>query len=51
MVLLPKQTYGPVAAQLVDLLSKGLNELLVMLVPVANPESEQTQLMRLIGQL
>lgn len=40
-----------VAAQLVDLLSKGLNELLVMLVPVANAESEQAQLMRLIGQL
>jgi F420-dependent oxidoreductase-like protein len=40
-----------VTAHLLDLLSKGLNELLVMLVPVANAESEQTQLMRLIGQL
>ncbi len=40
-----------VVAQLVNLLSKGLNELLVMLVPVANPESEQTQLLRLVGQL
>jgi F420-dependent oxidoreductase-like protein len=40
-----------VAARLVDLLAKGLHELLVMPVPVANAESEQTQLMRLIGQL
>lgn len=40
-----------VAARLVDLLSKGLNELLVMLVPVTSAESEQTRLMRLIGQL
>lgn len=38
-----------VAAHLVDLLSKGLNELLVMLVPVADPESELAQIMRLIG--
>jgi F420-dependent oxidoreductase-like protein len=40
-----------VAAQLVGLLSKGLDELLVMLVPVANAQDEQARLMQLIGQL
>lgn len=40
-----------VRTRLVDLLSKGLDELLVMPIGVANPESEQKQLRQLIGQL
>jgi alkanesulfonate monooxygenase SsuD/methylene tetrahydromethanopterin reductase-like flavin-dependent oxidoreductase (luciferase family) len=40
-----------VAGHLRDLISKGLNELLVMSVSVSNTEREQAQLMRLIGQL
>lgn len=40
-----------IAARLIELLAAGLDELLVMPVPVADPEGEQTRLMRLIGQL
>jgi F420-dependent oxidoreductase-like protein len=40
-----------IATRLADLLAAGLDELLVMLVSITDPESEQTRLMRLIGQL
>ena len=40
-----------IAARLVELLAAGLDELLVMPVPVADPEGERAQLTRLIGQL
>ncbi len=39
-----------VAARLADLLSSGLDELLVMPITVADPEGEQAHLARLIGQ-
>lgn len=39
-----------VSARLKDLLSQGLDELLVMPIPVANAEDEQGRLARLIGQ-
>jgi hypothetical protein len=37
--------------RLVELLGMGLDELLVMQVPVADAEGEQARLMRLIGQM
>ena len=37
--------------RLVELLSKGLDELLVMQVLVSDAEGEQARLMRLIGQM
>ena len=40
-----------VATSLTKLLDAGLNELMVSLVPVIDEKYEQTQLMRLIGQL
>jgi F420-dependent oxidoreductase-like protein len=40
-----------VKQRLVELLSKGLDELLVMQVPVADADGEQARLMRLIGQM
>jgi hypothetical protein len=40
-----------IAARLTDLLARGLDELLVMPVPIANAQDEQARLMRLIGQL
>jgi hypothetical protein len=39
-----------VKARLSQLLAQGLDELLVMLIPVAHPENEQTRLMQLLGQ-
>jgi F420-dependent oxidoreductase-like protein len=40
-----------VATSLTKLLAAGLDELMVSLVPVVNEKYEQTQLMRLIGQM
>jgi hypothetical protein len=40
-----------VATSLTKLLDAGLDELMVSLVPVIDEKYEQTQLMRLIGQL
>jgi hypothetical protein len=40
-----------VAARLTDLLNTGLDDLLVMLVPVADEADESTRLARLIGRL
>jgi hypothetical protein len=40
-----------VATSLTKLLDAGLDELMVSLVPVVDEKHEQTQLMRLIGQL
>jgi F420-dependent oxidoreductase-like protein len=40
-----------IATRLADLLAGGLHELLVMSIPVVDAESEQAQLIRLIGQL
>jgi len=40
-----------IATRLADLLATGLDELLVMLVVVADPQAEEAQLMHLIGQL
>ena len=40
-----------VAAQFTELLSAGLDELMVTLVPIKDAVDEQTRLMRLIGQL
>ena len=40
-----------VTSRLAELLSKGLDELLVMPITVANAEDEQTRLARLIGQM
>ena len=40
-----------IATRLADLLAGGLHELLVMSIPLADPEGEQARLMRLIGQL
>jgi F420-dependent oxidoreductase-like protein len=40
-----------VKQRLVELLGMGLDELLVMQVPVADAEGEQTRLMQLVGQL
>jgi F420-dependent oxidoreductase-like protein len=40
-----------IAARLNELLAAGLDELLVMPIPVADPEAEWTRLARLIGQL
>ncbi len=40
-----------ITARLADLLARGLDELLVMPVPVADAQDEQARLMRLIGQL
>ena len=40
-----------VATPLTKLLDAGLDELMVSLVPVVDEDHEQTQLMRLIGQL
>ena len=42
---------GTVAARFTELLAAGLDELMVSLVPVVEEKYEQTQLMRLIGQL
>ena len=39
-----------VKARLADLLSQGLDELLMMPIPVTHPEEEQARLMRLVGQ-
>ncbi len=40
-----------VAARLTNLLARGLDELLVMSISVANPVEEQTRLTHLVGQL
>lgn len=40
-----------IATRLADLLAAGLDELLVMLVVVADPQAEEARLMHLIGQL
>ncbi len=40
-----------IATRLADLLAAGLDELLVMLVVVADPQAEEARLMQLIGQL
>ncbi len=40
-----------IATRLVDLLAAGLDELLVLLVAVADPQAEEARLMQLIGQL
>jgi hypothetical protein len=40
-----------IATRLADLLATGLDELLVMLVVVADPQAEEARLMQLIGQL
>jgi F420-dependent oxidoreductase-like protein len=40
-----------IAARLVDLLARGLDELLIMLVPVTDPVDEQARIRQLIGQL
>lgn len=40
-----------ISARLLDLLSQGLDELLVMPIPVAKAENEQEQIRELIGQL
>ena len=40
-----------IAARFNELLEAGLDELLVMAVPVAHPQGEQARLARLIGQL
>ena len=40
-----------VATSLTKLLAAGLDELMVSLVPVVDEKYEQTQLMRLIGQM
>ena len=40
-----------VARSLTKLLDAGLDEIMVSLVPVVDEKYEQTQLMRLIGQL
>ncbi len=40
-----------IATRLVDLLAAGLDELLVLLVTVADPKAEEARLMHLIGQL
>jgi hypothetical protein len=40
-----------IATSLTKLLDAGLDELMVSLVPVVDEKYEQTQLMRLIGQL
>jgi alkanesulfonate monooxygenase SsuD/methylene tetrahydromethanopterin reductase-like flavin-dependent oxidoreductase (luciferase family) len=40
-----------IATRLADLLAAGLDELLVMLVVIADPQAEEARLMHLIGQL
>jgi hypothetical protein len=40
-----------VKQRLVELLGMGLDELLVMQVPVADADGEQTRLMQLVGQM
>jgi len=40
-----------IASRLTELLAAGLDEVLVMHVPVADPEGEQVRLVRLLGQL
>jgi len=40
-----------IASRLTELLAAGLDEVLVMHVPVADPEGEQARLVRLLGQL
>jgi alkanesulfonate monooxygenase SsuD/methylene tetrahydromethanopterin reductase-like flavin-dependent oxidoreductase (luciferase family) len=40
-----------IAARLADLLATGLDELLVMLVSITDPDDEQARLMQLIGRL
>jgi alkanesulfonate monooxygenase SsuD/methylene tetrahydromethanopterin reductase-like flavin-dependent oxidoreductase (luciferase family) len=44
-------TNETIAARFNELLSSGLDELLVMLIPVKNPTQEQNQLAQIIGQL
>ena len=40
-----------IAKRLTDLLAAGLDELLVMLIVVADPQAEEARLMQLVGQL
>ncbi len=40
-----------IAARLADLLAAGLDELLVMLIVVADPQAEEARLMQMVGQL
>ena len=49
--LIDSLVVSAIATRLANLLAGGLHELLVMSIPVADPEGEQARLMRLIGQL